>query len=70
MKVLSQRTGLLNGAKDNNFQPPRAKIKVFNLQKQEKEPSTFKSKNKNLQKKTKTFNLFKSENKNLQPFEE
>jgi hypothetical protein len=32
--------GLLNGAKDKNLQPPRAKTKAFNL---------FKSKNKNLQ---------------------
>jgi hypothetical protein len=72
--------GLLNGAKDNNPQPPRAKIKSFNLQKQEQKPSTFKSKNKILQPskekktpltflrtRTRTFNLLKNRNKNFQP---
>jgi len=44
-----------------NLQPPKAKIKAFNL---------FKSKNKNLQPprtKTKAFNPFNNKNKSLQP---
>jgi hypothetical protein len=46
----------------------KVKVKTFNIQNYEQEPSTFKRNNKNLQhSKAKPFNLFKSKDKKLQP---